>query len=438
MIVQKQPERIREGGGCSQVSGLVASEGESSATPTDSTARQQSPHSHATAYNTTTALNSAIAGYAGGVTGVIFGHPLDSAKVWLQTNSAGKNKHLLVDHHEGRNTITSSPASGSNSTSSSAASRSSSSGPIHQRSSTTNQNISSSSARKTSGHVAMTRRAVANMSTSAVASVCSETTSSSLRTLRALYSGISIPLVTVGIVQSINFASYDSIRRYLYHRDHPRQNDESSSAYLTQDSLTNVAIAGSVTGGALSFFTGPLIQIKTIQQVTGHNFKTALKQSLVVNGRLSLKGAYVGMFPHLVSETLGRAVYYSCYEFCKRSIVSYKMKNHQTSLSQQDISISVTMTTTMSERMAAAAASGVLCWSVIFPFDTLRNRLYNQHSVHGNHILSTREMTRAIYQQGGVQHFYRGFSLTVLRAGPVAAAVLPIYDSVLEWLSTRP
>jgi hypothetical protein len=32
--------------------------------------------------------------------------------------------------------------------------------------------------------------------------------------------------------------------------------------------------------------------------------------------------------------------------------------------------------------------------------------------------------------------FYRGFSISILRAGPVAASVLPVYDLTLEWLSS--
>lgn len=51
--------------------------------------------------NGTSMIHSAIAGYVAGSTGVIFGHPLDSAKVWLQTNSIGKNKHLSVAQSAG-------------------------------------------------------------------------------------------------------------------------------------------------------------------------------------------------------------------------------------------------------------------------------------------------------------------------------------------------
>ena len=82
------------------------------------------------------------------------------------------------------------------------------------------------------------------------------------------------------------------------------------------------------------------------------------------------------------------------------------------------------------ERMIAAGISGILCWSVIFPSDSLRSRMYNQE---GPRRLSTTEMMKVMY---GEKAFYRGFWLTILRAGPVAAIVLPVYDLVLEKLNS--
>ena len=35
----------------------------------------------------------------------------------------------------------------------------------------------------------------------------------------------------------------------------------------------------------------------------------------------------------------------------------------------------------------------------------------------------------------GFKFIYRGMTITAARAGPVAAAVLPVHDHVLEWVS---
>jgi hypothetical protein len=40
-------------------------------------------------------------------------------------------------------------------------------------------------------------------------------------------------------------------------------------------------------------------------------------------------------------------------------------------------------------------------------------------------------------REGGVQRLYRGWLLTILRAGPVAGIILPSFEIVLPWLERR-
>jgi hypothetical protein len=232
-------------------------------------------------------------------------------------------------------------------------------------------------------------------------------------TVRALYSGATGPLITVGIFQSINFTTYDAMRRILHRIDHPNTSDRD---YLNKDSLTNVATAGFVAGTGLGFITSPWMMIKTRQQITGNGFRQAFRETLFQNGRLSFSGCFVGIYPHLICSSIGRALYYAVYEGSKRSIADYKERQGQQ--------------LTLQDRMVAAGFSGIICWSITFPFDSLRTRMMNQE---GPHRLSTTEMIRIVH---GEKAFYRGFWLTVLRAGPVAAAVLPVYDLMLEKLSS--
>ena len=157
--------------------------------------------------------------------------------------------------------------------------------------------------------------------------------------------------------------------------------------------------------------------IKTKQQITGNGFRQAVKESLFTkNGKMSLSGCFTGFYPHLISETMGRSLYYVVYEACKRSVKSYK---EQRGFVQPEV--------TIQERMVSAAFAGVSCWALIYPFDVLRSRLYYEEGR-----FTTVEMIRTVHAE---KAFYRGFLLTVLRAGPVAAAVLPVYDLVLERLS---
>lgn len=44
---------------------------------------------------------------------------------------------------------------------------------------------------------------------------------------------------------------------------------------------------------------------------------------------------------------------------------------------------------------------------------------------------------RRLLAEGGVARFYRGFAYAMLRAGPVAAVIMPCFELVLPWLERR-
>ena len=86
--------------------------------------------------------------------------------------------------------------------------------------------------------------------------------------------------------------------------------------------------------------------------------------------------------------------------------------------------------------MMSAATAGIVCWTSIYPFDVVRNRIYSHHVMFPAELDTpgVTQMARMIYKEKGIGGFFKGIGPTVLRAGPVAATVLPIYDSVLEYL----
>jgi hypothetical protein len=335
-----------------------------------------SDESAASSCSTRSVVNSVLAGYVAGVSGTLVGHPFDSAKVWLQT----QNQRQQHQQKPRMTAMTNLPT----------------------MSSTPSANTPQQTLRAV-------HTATPTLRTSPVALFSQ---------IRAFYAGVYGPLLTVGLVQSINFSVYDSMRRFLYYRNelHPQDN---TNAYLHQDSLTNVAIASSTAGAVLALFTSPMLITKVQQQtMPGLTFQKALLRTWQT-------GLFVGFAPHLFSETCGRAAYFCSYEAFKRSLVQYRTTNDNAS-SQLPLP-------TLQERVVSAAASGIICWSIIFPLDALRCRLYAQTASTAPR-LGTMAMAQHMYQQGW-RTFYRGFAVTVVRAGPVAAAVLPMYDGALQFLT---
>lgn len=225
--------------------------------------------------------------------------------------------------------------------------------------------------------------------------------------IRRFYAGVSGPVVTVGLIQSVNFAVYDSTRRFWYYRFDDPDADPSRREYLHRDSFTSIAVAGATAGAVLSLITSPVLQIKIKQQARDMKFTQALSHTI--------RHPTVGFGTHFLVETLNRSVYFCTYECLKRYYT------------QDD------GTTPLIGRMVSAAAAGISCWAVLYPADALRSRLYAASAVDLN--MSGFDMIKIMQAENGWRSFYRGFAITTIRAGPVAAAILPVYDLVLDQLN---
>eukprot|EP00956_Cyclotella_meneghiniana_P032055 scaffold86357_cov74-Cyclotella_meneghiniana.AAC.1 len=372
----------------------------------------------------TTIRNGLIAGYSAAMCGIIVGHPLDSIKVLLQTqhsstNNARNNTNVMNNdsHHAADTAIT--------------------------RASKHNVNGVTSS----SGKANVCTAATVNTTVSSSQRVVTTNGIISARSLGSLYSGMAGPLLASGAVRGLNFAVYDSVRRGLYSHEVDSGRYDNHLDYLHHDSLINVAIASFLSGASTCLLTSPMALIKTKQQIMVSPFRQTIIDTFQSNGGNTkiLRGIsnfYTGFGVHFTCDAVGTLVYFTSYEWFKRQIAQRKQidisQNHYHH-NHYDYTNNTTVTLkhdlTIPERMICAASSGMICWSVIFPCDVLRSRLYMQ-SIYNETQLSAVELAKQMIREEGLRSLYRGVGVTVARAGPVAAAVLPVYDCVLGWLST--
>ena len=324
-----------------------------------------------------------IAGYIAGVSGLLVGHPLDTIKVSLQSRSnyvnvAATNKPIQL----------------------------AGSAYVPSKKATT-----------------MQRRTYATAETALDAvskEICPNILEkpSSLRSILNLYSGIGVPMLTVGFVQSINFFLYESIKAHLQRHN--------GLGIKDKDSLVHVGISAFAAGGIVSAITSPLAIIKTKQQLMLWSIKRAAWNTWSTQSKAStnifhkVRNFYIGYSMHFICDSAGRAVFFASYEYFK----SRMRKDH----SPQSLSTL--------DRMASACAAGMLSYSVIYPLDVVRSKIYSHSAMfHGRPPPTAYQLARDLWKEHGIKPFYRGFSVAVIRSGPVAAVALPIYDMVWEWLT---
>mmetsp|Transcript_28691 Transcript_28691/g.41068 ORF Transcript_28691/g.41068 Transcript_28691/m.41068 type:complete len:343 (-) Transcript_28691:51-1079(-) len=320
---------------------------------------------------------SLIAGYIAGVSGLLLGHPLDTLKVNLQSKCAfadipGRNNHVPMQ-----------------------AETSSKTAMTMQRRMYSTAEMTLDGATKQMG-VAMEKP-------------------TSFRSFLNLFSGIQAPMLTVGCVQSINFFLYESFKLHL--RCHPGSQE--------LDSLVHVGASSFAAGGIVSAITSPLAITKAKQQLMLWSFRRAAldtwsRKLSNTNVFSQVRNFYAGYSAHFFCDSVGRAVFFTSYEYMKHRVCKYK-----------DVE-----TPSILDRMASACVSGMLSMSVVYPIDVIRTKIYAHSAMfQGQPTPSPCQLAKDLWKLHGIKVFYRGLSLAVLRSGPVAAFALPVYDLVWESLT---
>ena len=247
--------------------------------------------------------------------------------------------------------------------------------------------------------------------------------------IRFGYRGVTGPLLTAGLSQSLLFGSWRSTKDAL------ENNLRNSSSEDTKNPSTLLCIdfvAGCVSGLLNAALCFPLVCVKVRAQIAPvappafqrtPSFSTSLRETIVgMSYRTALQR---GLFPHMIQETVGRGLYMAAY----------------TGLSGQCGTSKTTFQLPELSRPLAGAAAGIMGWAGTYPCDVIRQckirDFYKANSTSAKQaLLDTSLWTygKNIYIQEGVKGLYKGIGFTLARAAPVACCTLPAYDYTWMWL----
>jgi solute carrier family 25 (mitochondrial carnitine/acylcarnitine transporter), member 20/29 len=260
----------------------------------------------------------------------------------------------------------------------------------------------------------------------------------SSKVIQELYRGITPPLVTVGVLAAFNFAMYESFKNILHKLD-------PSTKYLVPKSqgepLSHIFLAGALSGSIISVVTSPLSVVKIQLQVAKESTVwNCIRDLYHVRG---IRTFYRGSFLTWIMESPGRGVYLWTYETMKvvchdisQSTSSSPITDYLSSLTTNWPTIAVDSTVNRNYplylRTIAASFAGVFSWLAIYPFDVIKARL--QLDVQQQKYPSIWDCIISTYREGGIRNFFRGLSYTLIRACPVAAVILPVYDVTKQFL----
>jgi len=232
---------------------------------------------------------------------------------------------------------------------------------------------------------------------------------------RSLYRGVLPPLLTTGLVQSVQFSTYEMAkRRFLAMQDAKQR---SRGQYLA------CVFAGGSCGGLLvTAITVPVSVVKLQQQLASERGMFACAKALVAKHGWSV--LYRGLLPGLIMEIGGRGVYICTYETVK--LAQLDEVTRAEAIAGKD------PVTGLRVKMIAAACAGTTGWMSVYAVDVTKSRMMLDA---GGEVFPTWwSCVRDTWREGGIRRMYRGVGFSLIRAAPVAATVLPIYELTRGWL----
>ncbi|CAO3664877.1 unnamed protein product [Umbelopsis ramanniana] len=128
-----------------------------------------------------------------------------------------------------------------------------------------------------------------------------------------------------------------------------------------------------------------------------------------------LGGLWSGYSLHLFRDTIGTAVYFGTYESTKRVLSSPSSPPGPLT------------------HFMAGGTCGILCWIVVFPIDLIKSVMQKDIMAPKPTYDTIRECVTDIKARQGYRGFYRGMSVTLMRAFPIHSLNFLVYEQVLQF-----
>jgi hypothetical protein len=79
----------------------------------------------------------------------------------------------------------------------------------------------------------------------------------------------------------------------------------------------------------------------------------------------------------------------------------------------------------------AGGICGIMCWLVVFPLDLVKSLIQKETLQTKPKYGNTRNCVQDIYKRGGLAGFYRGITVTLIRAFPIHSLNFLVYEQTL-------
>lgn len=238
-----------------------------------------------------------------------------------------------------------------------------------------------------------------------------------------LYKGVTSPLAGQMFFRATLFSAFGASKRWLGTNADGTTRDLTTADYYK---------AGFITGAAAAFTEAPIdfyksqIQVQMVRAKADPTYKapyTSVGECIKATVRYSgFKAPFQGLSATLLRNAPANAIYLGSFEVLKQQASKYY------GCAPKDLSAPVVM--------AAGGTGGILYWLAIFPVDVIKSAMMTDSIDPAQRKYPTIPSTaKALWAEGGLSRFYRGFSPCIMRAAPANAVMLFTVDRVSHLLS---
>lgn len=236
---------------------------------------------------------------------------------------------------------------------------------------------------------------------------------------KGFFRGLSYPLFSYGVVNSIFFGVYGNVLRWL-----DRGKKEKKSSNL------NIYLAGCIGGAAQLVVLVPVDLVKVLLQsqiphpTKGHAvdssryFKGPTECAKHIYRTSGILGFYKGLVPNAFRDIPSYGLYTLSYEALRQTMIQKGWTDSKGVIAE----------------LIAGGCAGTLTWFSIMPFDVIKSRYQADISKEYRGIIDCAVKS---YREEGLTVFYRGCLVTCLRAFPVNAVTFLVYSNTLQYLESN-
>lgn len=216
------------------------------------------------------------------------------------------------------------------------------------------------------------------------------------KNVKDLYSGVSSTMFGMAVEKAIVFGSYT-----FYKKNIP-QIQNFIFGKSSNSEIFNTVLAGFLSGTTCSIIVSPYEKLKILMQMNeGKKYNEYINRK-----NINFKYVFNGLSATVYRESPGFGIYFLTYEMLKNK--TFTEKNKQ-------------ITKPMS--MLYGGISGAMAWLFIYPIDRVKTYMQTYNT---NLVLAFNNTIK----KENIFQIYKGFSMTLMRAFILHAAVFSTYEAI--------